>query len=243
MILIIKHIAIEGPGTIEDYLLGKGYKLRTIDLHKGEPLPKNFIDIEAIISLGGPMNVYEENKSPFLKAETDFLSRAIKEEVPTLGICLVSQLIAKASGAKVVKSPVKEVGWFKVNLEKSANNDPLFKDLGQTIDVYHWHEDMWELPKGAVLLGSGEGCPNQAFKVGRCAYGVQFHVEITGKIIDDWCKAYFDSKDAQKKKKAKEMVEEYPKKKKDLEKSCNIFYANFVKIIEARKKQLALVRI
>ena len=118
MILIIKHIDIEGPGTIEDYLQEAGYKLKTIDLHEGGQLPKDFSDIEAVVSLGGPMNVYEEDKFPFLKDEDVFLKRALNEEIPTLGICLGSQLIAKASGARVVKSPVKEVGWFKINLEK-----------------------------------------------------------------------------------------------------------------------------
>ena len=106
MILIIKHIAIEGPGTIEDYLVRKGYQLRTIDLHEGGQLLKDFSETEAIVSLGGPMNVYEEGEFPFLKAETVFLKQAIKEEVPTLGICLGSQLMAKACGVRVVKSPV-----------------------------------------------------------------------------------------------------------------------------------------
>src|SRR3989344_5034438 len=102
MILIIKHIEIEGPGTIEGYLKQKGYALKTINLHDGNKLPNDFNGVEAIVSLGGPMNVYEEDKFPFLKEEDAFLKKAIKEEIPTLGICLGSQLIAKASGDKVV---------------------------------------------------------------------------------------------------------------------------------------------
>src|SRR3990167_988911 len=136
MILIIKHIDIEGPGTIEKYFKQKRYALKTVDLHKGDVLPKDLNGIEAVVSLGGPMNVYEEDKFPFLKEEDAFLRKVIREEIPALGICLGSQLIAKASGAKVVKSPVKEVGWFKIDLQKSAQADPLFKGLDQEVDVY-----------------------------------------------------------------------------------------------------------
>ena len=100
------------------------------------------------------MNVYEEDKYPFLKKEDQFIKKVLKEEIPYLGICLGSQLLAKACGAKVVKSPVKEVGWFKIYLKNEAKQDPIFKGLNNAIDVYHWHEDMWELPEGATLLAT-----------------------------------------------------------------------------------------
>ena len=196
--------------------------------------------MEAIVSLGGPMNVYEEEKFPFLKAEDQFLKKAIKEEIPILGICLGSQLLAKACGAKVVKSPVKEVGWFKINLQKIAQSDPLFKGLDKTIDVFHWHEDMFEIPEGATLLATAEGCPHQALKVGACAYGVQFHIEITGKIIADWCQAYGKSDDPQKRLTAKEMMRSYEKNKERLKKNSEIVYGNFVHLIKERKAQLNL---
>ena len=241
MILVIKHIDIEGPGTIETYFQKNGYELKTIDLARGDQLPENFLNIEAIVSLGGPMNVYEEEKYPFLKQEDKFLKFAMKEEIPLLGICLGSQLMTKACGAKVVKSPVKEVGWFKVKLNETAQNDSLFKGMNREFDVFHWHEDMFEIPKEAVFLATGSGCPNQAFRVGTCAYGVQFHIEVTEPIIADWCKAYFNSKDPGKQKKAKEMLAIYKEKKESFNKQSDVIYQNFAQVIAKHKAMAAKV--
>ena len=233
MILITKHIDIEGPGTIEDYFEKQGYRLKIINLHKGQHLPENFKGIEAIIFLGGPMNVYEEDKFPFLKEEDGFLKRAIKKEVPLLGICLGSQLIAKACGVRVTKSPVKEVGWFKVRLQRGARNDPLFKGLAEEIDVFQWHEDTFDIPEEGVLLATSAGCSHQAFKIGRCAYGIQFHIEVTETIITDWCKAYFQSETREKQLKAKSMLETYRNKKNNFNKQSELVYRNFETMINS----------
>ncbi len=235
MILFIKHIDIEGPGTIETYFRGKEFALKTVDLGRGEKLPENFSDIEAIVCLGGPMNVYEEDKYPFLKEEDKFIKDALKEEVPFLGICLGSQLLAKACGAKVGKSPVKEVGWFKVNLKDEGQKDPLFKGIDPSFDVFHWHEDMFEIPQGARFLATGTGCPHQAFKVGKNAYGIQFHVEVTKPIIANWCKAYLASDDLQKQSQAKDMLAVYHNKEESFNRQSDVIYKNFNDLIAQRK--------
>lgn len=231
MILFIKHIDVEGPGTIETYFDRNGYQSKTVDLSRGDKLPDDLSAIEAVVGLGGPMNVYEEEKNPFLKEENKFIKRILKEEIPYLGICLGSQLLAKACEAKVVRSPVKEVGWYKVALKEEGARDPFFQGIADFFDVYHWHEDMFEIPKGAAFLATGSGCPNQAFKVGRYAYGVQFHVEITDRIIEDWCKSYWNSKDVEKRAKAREMVDTYQKKRVSFLKQSDIIYKNFENII------------
>ena len=128
-ILMLKHIGIEGGGTIEEYLLSKGDKIDRRELQDGDSIPSK-LDYDAIIILGGPMNVYEEDKYPFLKDEDKLIKEAIKKEIPTLGICLGAQLIAKAAGAKVSKNKVKEIGWYKVNLTDAGKNGPVFKGLG-----------------------------------------------------------------------------------------------------------------
>ncbi len=235
MILFIKHIDIEGPGTIETFINERGLPSRTIALHEGEQLPKDLAGLDAIVSLGGPMNVDEEEKYPFLKQEDQFLKKAIEQSVPVLGICLGSQLLAKAAGAKVVKSPVKEVGWFKTSLTSAGQQDPLFVGLSREIDVYHWHEDMWELPVSGQLLATSSGCPHQALKVGNNAYGLQFHIEITDAIIRDWCQRYFSSSDLNLHQQAQEMLFRYAQKQAAFNAAAYQIYDNFLKIAATGK--------
>ncbi len=188
MILFIKHIDIEGPETLGPFFVEKGYAQRVVNLYDGEHLPLSFEGIDAVISLGGPMNVYEEEEYPFLKKEDAFLKKVIVQHVPFLGICLGSQLLAKAAGGSVVRSPEEEIGWFDIELTAEGCRDPLFKGLPSQMEVYQWHGDMCAPPAGAVLLARSKGCPVQAFRMGHVAYGLQFHAEITDKSIKDWTK-------------------------------------------------------
>ncbi len=183
MILIIKHVISEGPGLISDFFKGKNRKLKVVELEKGEEFPKKIDNIEAVISMGGPMNVYEEKKHSFLKKENKFVKEVIKKQIPFLGICLGAQILAKAAGARVKKGVCKEIGWFKVNL---AEPDYLFSGLREKLDVFQWHEDEFEIPESGVLIAKGDICRNQAFKLGKNAYGLQFHIEAKPSMIKDW---------------------------------------------------------
>ncbi len=149
MILFIKHIDIEGPETLGVYFEKQGFALSVVDLHRGGQLPADLKHVNAVVSLGGPMNVYEEDKYPFLKDEDIFLKKVLKENVPFLGICLGSQLLAKASGGSVVRSPQEEIGWFDITLTPQGARDPLFAGLSPVMEVYQWHGDMCVVPPGA----------------------------------------------------------------------------------------------
>jgi GMP synthase-like glutamine amidotransferase len=190
MIVIIKHIAIEGPGTLEDFLKERKITYKIIELGQGEKLPRSLSKIRAVISLGGPMNVYEEEKHPFLKKENIFIKCILENEKPFLGICLGAQLLAKAAGAKVRKNHVKEIGWFKIKLTPEGERDLFCQGLSKELLVFQWHEDTFALPKQGTLLAEGTTCLNQAFKVGRNAYGIQFHIEVTSDMIESWLFAY-----------------------------------------------------
>jgi GMP synthase-like glutamine amidotransferase len=188
-VLIIKHVDIEGPGLIEYCLRKQKLSYRIINLEGGDPLPK-LDPLSLVILLGGPMNVYEEDCYPFLKDEDLFIKEAIQRGKFILGICLGAQLIAKALGAKVFKAPVKEIGWYDVSLTKIGSNDPLFSYLPKTFPVFQWHEDTFEIPKGAKLIATSSSVPHQAFRYGDNAYGLQFHLEVTEEMIQEWMRTY-----------------------------------------------------
>ena len=183
-ILITMHHPEEGPGTLGDFLAARGADLVYARLFAGESIPQG--EFDAVVSMGGPMNVYEELMHPWLAEETAYLAGAAQKGVPLLGICLGAQLIAKALGAKVVKSPVEEIGWRKLELTGAGLADPLFKGLPRELTVFQWHGDMFEIPAGAELLAGGAACPHQAFGLGK-ACGLQFHVEVTRPIVRAWC--------------------------------------------------------
>jgi GMP synthase (glutamine-hydrolysing) len=183
-VVIIMHIQSEGPGSLGDYLEKRGAGLDFVRLYAGDKLPE-ISDCDAIVSLGGPMNVDDEDKYPFLAHETGFLRRAFEAKKPVLGICLGAQMIAKAAGARVVKSPQKEVGWSNIDLTEEGAADPIFKDLPHKLEVLQWHEDMFEIPNGGKLLAESKDCPHQALRYAN-AVGLQFHVEVTKEILADW---------------------------------------------------------
>jgi len=216
-VLVIMHVESEGPGTLGAFFHSAGADIRTVRLYAGDTLPADPSDVDAIISMGGPMNVYEEDKYPFLREETSFLRLAIDAGKPVLGICLGAQMIAKALGAQVTKSPVKEVGWGTVTLADDGRRDALFHGLPGTLDVFQWHEDMFHIPQGGKLLAYSDGCPHQAFRY-RNAWGLQFHVEVTAEILLEW---FSDSPDRD------EIIRRYKELECDLLGRAKMLYRNF----------------
>lgn len=190
--LVLQHVAIEGPGTLASCLEARGWTLETIALYEGARLPEDAQGYQTVIVMGGPMGVYDEAAYPFLRHEHRFLTRVLTQGVPLLGICLGSQLLAKALGARVYRNPQKEIGWYTVDLTPAGVTDPLFAGLTSPIPVFQWHSDAFDLPVGATPLASSPLCTHQAFRYGDRVYGLLFHLELTPAVIHSWLTAFHD---------------------------------------------------
>ncbi len=185
--LVTLHHHDEGPGTLGEFLAAQGVALDSRHLYRDQSLPAGLADYQLMISMGGPMNVYEEADHPWLREEDRLIKEAVTRGLPFVGICLGAQLLAKALGARVYQAPVSEAGWYRCSLTKQGRADPLLKGLPAEITVFQWHQDTFAVPSGARLLVTGAQCRNQGFALGR-AYGLQYHVEVSRSIIDDWLK-------------------------------------------------------
>jgi GMP synthase-like glutamine amidotransferase len=124
---------------------------------------------------------------PGLAHEIEVIRSALARQTPVLGICLGSQLIAKALGARVYRNPYAEIGWAPVSFTEAARRDPVFADVPSPTTFFHWHNETFDLPEGAELLARSDRCRHQAYRYGRNVYGLQFHPEITPAMIEDWC--------------------------------------------------------
>ena len=185
--LVLQHIACEPPGVYEDVLLERGATIHRVELDEGEPLP-DWREFDSIVAMGGPMSVNDEEELPWLRAEKALIAAAVHAGVPFFGACLGVQLLAASLGAEVVPGPAPEVGLLPVFLTEAAASDPVFADLPRELLTLQWHSDTFSLPKGAVLLASSPVYPNQAFRWGPCAYGIQFHLEVSREMADEWAR-------------------------------------------------------
>jgi len=231
-IVFLKHIDLEGPGTLELFFRKSGFKIDILDLEAGDKIPKDVHRLAAVVSLGGPMNVYEEDKYPFLKQEDIFIKKILQLNIPFLGICLGSQLLAKACGAKVGKSPKPEIGFFDVALTEHGQRDTLFRNIKPFFKVFQWHEDMFEIPENALWLSKSLACPHQAFRAGTTAYGFQFHAEINREMIVAWMKKYWKLNDVLDCEKARKILSQYDEGQAQLRQIAQQIYKNFVAMID-----------
>lgn len=174
----LQHVHFEGLASIETWAKLQGYTLSSTQFYQNETLPK-LEDLDFLVVMGGAMNIYEENKYPWLVSEKKFIEQAIKHDKIVLGICLGSQLIADVLGAKVFPNTEPEIGWFPIQLTAAAQTSNIFNVLPKQLTVFHWHGDTFELPQGATRMASSTGCQNQAFIYGEKVIGLQCHLEST----------------------------------------------------------------
>ena len=233
VILSIQNTEIETLGNFKELFESDGFEIETKHV-KRDSIPQEVDKYAAIVILGGYMSVYQN--LPYLEEQQKLIRNANHHQVPLLGICLGSQLIAQALGGRVYKGQRKEIGWFEVKVNNEGMND-IFKGIAnERIKVFQWHGDTYELPKSAIVLASSNLYP-QAFKVGN-SIGILFHLEVTPEMISSWTRNY-----------GPEMTEvgvstnSILNNKKDefdnLANNCKVVYSNFFKMISKGNRKIS----
>jgi GMP synthase (glutamine-hydrolysing) len=188
---VIEHLAVEHPGTFKPALEAGGYEVVSIPAAAIRHFRERAEEAALLIVMGGPIGVYDAPEYPFLSEEIEIIRTRLKAKRPVLGICLGSQLMAAALGAKVFPGTNGvELGWAPVQLTAQGQQHALAEVAGNGSPVLHWHGDTFELPEGATLLASTSRYAHQAFSVGSYGLALQFHVEIDAAELEQWFVAF-----------------------------------------------------
>jgi GMP synthase (glutamine-hydrolysing) len=177
-----QHVEHEGLGSIEDWIISSGHSLTSTKFFENADLPE-LSDLDWLIVMGGSMSVQDEKEYPWLIEEKKFIKKAIDAGKTVLGICLGSQLVSDALGAKVYKNQDKEIGWLDIEPTCFAKTSKLLYDMALRTTVFHWHGDTFDLPEGAVHLAYSKACKNQAYLYMGRVLALQFHLEPTKEWI------------------------------------------------------------
>jgi len=176
---VLQHAPFEGLGSIAAWLEARQASITRTRFFEAHSLP-SLNSVDMVVIMGGPMSANDEDALPWLIPEKRFIRDAVSRGIPTLGICLGAQLIASATGARIYRNKVKEIGWFPVRAVPTAAGS---LRLPRECMAFHWHGETFDLPEGAVHLARSEGCENQAFQLGRNVIGLQFHLETTRESV------------------------------------------------------------
>lgn len=195
-VLVLTHTKAEGPGLIAPALRSRKLVPKTVHGWDGGTIPSDIGRARGLVIMGGPMGVRDAGQFPFLKEEMRLIERALRAEIPILGVCLGSQLLATVLGAHVSKSSAPEIGWLPVELAPSAGRDPIFAGVKSPLVPCHWHFDVFTLPAGAVSLAKTVRTRCQAFRYARAAYGVLFHMEVNRAAVARMVRAFPDELEA-----------------------------------------------
>ena len=177
-VLVVQNTRIESSGYLGELLSRDGFDITSINA-KHEPIPNKKFSL--VVILGAPESA--NDNFPYLIEEQELIKNSVNDDIPVLGICLGSQLIAKTFGAKIYSGPKKEIGFY--NDLKISSDSTFFSGFQNPFTVFHWHGDTFDLPQGALRLASSKHYPNQAFQY-KSAIGLQFHLEVNEEMVNLW---------------------------------------------------------
>ena len=224
-ILVIQNIGCEHLGNLSRLFESDGYNVLLLNSQK-DLIPTDLISYSGIIILGGPVSVYDNYD--YLKDQQKLIKKAVDMKIPTLGVCLGSQLIAEAMGGKVYPGNLKEIGWHDIEITENGSRD-IFNGIATFKNkVFQWHGDTFQLPESAIILAKSDTYI-QAFRI-NTAIGIQFHIEVNESMIEEWIRIY--SKEIMDLKLDKKNI--IPQQKEqiiNLHILCKLVYNNFKKMI------------
>ncbi len=185
-LLVLQHVPHEILGTLNPLLKRAGFRIRYVNFARGPDAELSLEGYHGLVVLGGPMSVTDVAQFPHLKTEMALIEKALKKNLPVLGICLGAQLIAKTLGARIYPNNEKEIGWYDVCPTQNAKSDRLLVKFRPTEKIFQWHGDTFDIPNSAVHLASSSLCTNQAFRYRDNVYALQFHLEVDEPMIARW---------------------------------------------------------
>jgi GMP synthase-like glutamine amidotransferase len=189
--LVVQHVAPEPAFAIAEALVGAGVDIDARRMFAGDRVPADASGFDGLVVMGGPRSAASDHGFPTRTGEIALIADAVGRELPTLGVCLGAQLLAVAGGGSVFPGPSgPEVGWGPVDLAAECAVDRLLAGLPKALTVMHWHGDTFALPVGAVRLAGNANYPNQAFRLGPNAWGLQFHLEVTAAAVEGFLTAF-----------------------------------------------------
>ena len=185
-VLVLRYARTEGPGHFATFLAAHGIEWRLAALDEGDPVPASGAPYAGLGFMGGPMSANDE--LAWTRPVLALMGDAVRRGVPVIGHCLGGQMLARALGGVVSRSPVKEIGWVPVRVEGNATAGDWFAGI-EGFTAFQWHEDAFSVPPGGERILTGRHCPNQAYVVDGRHLGMQCHVEVTAEMIETWCRA------------------------------------------------------
>ncbi len=185
-LLVCQHVAHEILGTLNPLLKRAGFRIRYVNFARHPDARPSLDGYDGLVILGGPMSVNDSHRLAHLTTEMKLIEAALRRNLPVLGICLGSQLIAKTLGANVYPNREKEIGWYDVAPTDEAEDDPLLTAFEKSEKIFQWHGETFDMPRSSRHLAFSSRCAHQAFRYGQNVYGLQFHLEVDEPMIQRW---------------------------------------------------------
>ncbi|MFC2076784.1 type 1 glutamine amidotransferase [candidate division KSB1 bacterium] len=184
-LLIFQFVEHEGPGRIAERSAQLGIEPEIVKLYDGVDLPA-LKGCDGVMVLGGPHTVYDPDRDPMLDRMESFIEEVLDKDIPYYGICLGGQLLASVLGAPVRRNPLPEIGFYEVELTAEGLTNPIFKGIPSSFPAFEWHGDTFDMPNDCLHLAGSELCDNQAFSYRDRQFAVQFDIQATPEMVDNW---------------------------------------------------------